>query len=76
MERFLNIKKGREIQWHPRTKLHPYVKPTTYFEAHPNLRLKQAIQQINMEKTVYDILYGSTPGDLQRLEIKHLTGEK
>lgn len=76
MERLLRLKKGREILWHPRKKLHSHLYPTTYTELHPNLPLKQAIKKQKQEQLIYDIQHDSTVAHLQRLEIKHLTGEK
>lgn len=77
MERLFTVKRlGGEVNWHPRKKLHPHMHQATYFEPHPNLALKLAISQRRMEETIHDILHGSTPADLQRLEIKHMTGEK
>ena len=78
MERIrkLGLDTENKISWHARDALSLRQSQIRFHELHPDPKRTEAHRQRAAELVMFDIVRNNSREKVERLEIKHLTGEK
>jgi hypothetical protein len=70
------VSRNERFVWHSRKTLSFRQAQSRFYELHPDPRRVEIKRRNDAERTIFDILINNSPEMVEKIGIKHITGEK